>query len=397
MKILVVNTGSSSLKFTLYEAAQEQWLAKGLIERIPSPQAALRYTPHNGTTLTRAVVADSYAAAVDEACRALTDPATGVIGSLADIGGIGHRVVHGGAAVSGSARITPDIKRIVRDCFPLAPLHNPPNYEGIEACERRFPHTPMVAVFDTAFHQTMPPAAYTYAIPGDLAARHKVRRYGFHGTSHQYVAQAGAAALGRPLETLKLITAHLGNGCSITAVRHGRVVDTSMGLTPLEGLVMGTRSGDMDPAVIFYLHRLGYSLDDLDRLLNKASGLLGLGGIGSNDMRDLLKAVDAGQAQARLALEVFAYRLMKYVGAYAAALAGFDALIFTAGIGENVPRIRAMVCEPLAFLGVRLDPARNLANEQRITPLGATPAVLVIPTNEELMIARETRRILATP
>ncbi len=304
--------------------------------------------------------------------------------------------MHGGAAISASARITTNIKQIIMDCFALAPLHNPPNYEGIEACEHLFPNVPMVAVFDTAFHQTMPASAYTYAIPAEIAAKNKIRRYGFHGTSHHYVAVRAAEALGRPLAELKLITAHLGNGCSIAAVSRGKVADTSMGMTPLEGLVMGTRCGDIDPAVVLALRRTGYGLDDVDKMLNKESGLLGIAGIGSNDMRDIMQAIDAGHAGARLALDVFVHRLVKYVGAYAAVLNGFDALIFTAGIGENVPRVRALVCEKLAFLGVRLDAARNKAGELLISRDGSSPAVMVVPTNEEVMIVRETTRLLAS-
>lgn len=394
MKILVVNTGSSSVKFTLYETRGDVLLAKGLIERIKSPNAALTYSNNRDQRLKKAVPADSYDVAISQAWLALTNKNVGVIKDLSEIEGIGHRVVHGGASISDAIGISDAVKKVILDCVPLAPLHNPPNYEGINACERLFPHIPMVAVFDTAFHQTMSPAAYTYAIPLDIAGKHKIRRYGFHGTSHQYVMEAAACVLGKPVNELKLITAHLGNGCSITAVNRGKVEDTSMGLTPLEGLVMGTRSGDMDPAVVLFLLRLGYSREEVDKLLNNASGLLGLSGIGSNDMRDIMKAVDSGNEQAKLAIDVFLHRLVKYVGAYAAVLNGFDALVFTAGIGEHVPPVRAMACEKLAFLGVRLNPARNSANEQNISEPGTHPVVLVIPTNEELLIARETARVL---
>ena len=394
MKILVINAGSSSVKFTLYESAGEKLLAKGLIERINAPDTWLKYSNHRGQKIEKDISANSSEAAISEACLALIDKKTGVISNLTEITGIGHRVVHGGATISGTVKISAAIKQVILDCFSLAPLHNPPNYEGIEACEHLFPNVPMVAVFDTAFHQTMPPAAYTYAIPKDIADKNQIRRYGFHGTSHHFVAVTAAEVLGRNLDTLKLITAHLGNGCSITAVNHGKVTDTSMGLTPLEGLVMGTRCGDIDPAVVIFLRRLGYSLDEVDRLLNKESGLRGLAAIGSNDMRDILKAIANGSAPAKLALDVFVYRLVKYVGAYAAVLNGFDALIFTAGIGENVSLIRAMVCKQLTYLGIHLDPALNKANALTISREGSLPAVLVIPTNEELMIARETLRIL---
>lgn len=396
MKILVINTGSSSVKFNLYDIEGEVLLAKGLIERINTPNTVLHYANRRGQKLDRDITANSYEAAISQACLALMDPAIGVIANLSEIEGIGHRVVHGGSAVSGAVRLTKAVKQIILDCYALAPLHNPPNYEGIEACENLFPNVPMVGVFDTAFHQTMPPAAYTYAIPREVAEKNQIRRYGFHGTSHHYVAGKAAQHLGRSLEEVKLITAHLGNGCSITAINRGRVEDTSMGMTPLEGLIMGTRCGDMDPAIVLVLRRVGYSLDDVDKMLNKASGLLGMAGIGSNDMRDILKAVDEGKESARLALDVFVHRLVKYVGAYAAVLNGFDALVFTAGIGENVPRIRAQVCEKLAFLGVRLDPARNKAGEVFISADGARPAVLVVPTNEELMIARQTVQVLSS-
>ncbi len=394
MKILVINAGSSSVKFTLFETSGEALLAKGLIERINTPNAMLRFSNHKGQKIERDISANSYEAAISQACLALSDKTTGVIENLSEIEAIGHRVVHGGAGMTAASKLTKSVKQVILDCFALAPLHNPPNYEGIEACESLFPNVPMVAVFDTAFHQTMPPASYTYAIPMDVAKKNQIRRYGFHGTSHNYVALKAAGALNRRLEELKLITVHLGNGCSITAVNHGRVEDTSMGMTPLEGLVMGTRSGDIDPAVVFVLRRVGYSLDDVDKMLNKSSGLLGLAGIGSNDMRDLIKAMDEGNPRAKLALDVFVLRIVKYIGAYAAVLNGFDALIFTAGIGENVPRIRSQVCGRLEFLGVRVDAARNKANEMIISQDGASPVVMVVPTNEELMIARETESVL---
>lgn len=395
MKILVINAGSSSVKFNLYESSGEKLLAKGLIERINAPDTRLKYSNHRGQKIEKEISANSAEAAISEACLALMDKKYGMIGNLTEIEGIGHRVVHGGATISGAVKISDATKQVILDCFALAPLHNPPNYEGIEACEHLFPNVPMVAVFDTAFHQTMPSAAYTYAIPKKIADKNQIRRYGFHGTSHQFVAVAAAEALGQKLDTLKLITAHLGNGCSITAINRGKVADTSMGLTPLEGLVMGTRCGDIDPAIVIFLRRLGHSLDEVDRLLNKGSGLLGLADIGSNDMRDILKAIADGSATAKLALDVFIHRIVKYVGAYAAVLNGFDALVFTAGIGENVPLVRELVCAQLGYLGVRLDPALNQARALTISRPGSLPAVLVIPTNEELMIVRETLQILA--
>ncbi len=392
--ILVINTGSSSVKFTLFGADQCRQLAKGLIERIATPHARLKYSNNRNQHRETKIQAHSYEEAIQRACEALMDPDLGVITSLEHIRGIGHRVVHGGATISDSVRITPDIKKVIVDCYDVAPIHNPPNYDGIIACERIFAGVPMVAVFDTAFHQTMPPAAYTYAIPADLAEHYRIRRYGFHGTSHKYVAYRTAELLGRPLEELKLITAHLGNGCSITAVRNGRVADTSMGLTPLEGLVMGTRSGDLDPSVVITLLRKGLGVDEVDKLLNKHSGLLALAGIDSGDMRDVLAARAAGNPRAVMAFEVFCLRLVKYVGAYAAELNGVDAVVFTGGIGENVPVVRSEVCGHLGFMGVNLDPARNEANAQVITTDDSRMRVMVVPTNEELMIAQETLRVL---
>jgi len=394
MKILVINAGSSSIKFTLFQGSAEKQLAKGIVERINTPKAAMRYSNCNGRQISRDVSVNSYEAAISEICLALIDKEIGVIGNLMEIDGIGHRVVHGGANISGAVKIDATVKQVIMDCFSLAPLHNPPNYEGIEACEHFLPQIPMVAVFDTAFHQTMPPAAYTYAIPQTIAQKNKIRRYGFHGTSHNYVAIAAAEALGRELSELKIITAHLGNGCSITAVQHGQVVDTSMGLTPLEGLVMGTRCGDIDPAVVIFLRRLGFGLDEVDNMLNKASGLLGLAGIGSNDMRDIIREMGNGSDSAGLAIDVFVHRLVKYVGAYTAVMNGLDALVFTAGIGENVPMIRARVCSKLEYLGIRIDEDRNKSKELIISAANTKPVVMVIPTNEELMIARETIRVL---
>jgi acetate kinase len=394
MKILVINAGSSSIKFTLFESDDEKQLAKGIVERINTPKSSMRYSNCRGQQLSKDVSANSYDAAISEICLALIDKDTGVLGNLTEIKGIGHRVVHGGADISGAVRIDGAVKQVIVDCFSLAPLHNPPNYEGIEACEHLLPQIPMVAVFDTAFHQTMQPAAFTYAIPHEIAQKNKIRRYGFHGTSHHYVAITAASILGREINELKLITAHLGNGCSISAVQRGQVVDTSMGLTPLEGLVMGTRCGDIDPAVVIFLRRIGLSLDEVDKMLNKSSGLLGMANIGSNDMRDIIREMENGSATAALAIDVFVHRLVKYIGAYTAVMNGLDALIFTAGIGENVPLIRSRVCSKLEYLGVRINEERNKSNEVTISEGGTRPAVLVVPTNEELMIARETIRVL---
>lgn len=394
MIVLVINAGSSSVKFTLFESDGEKQLAKGIVERINTPKSSIHSSNSSGRQLDKDISANSYEAAISEICLALVDKNIGVLANLMEIKGIGHRVVHGGAEISGAVRIDGAVKQVILDCFSLAPLHNPPNYEGIEACEQLLPQIPMVAVFDTAFHQTMRPAAYTYAIPREIAQKNKIRRYGFHGTSHHYVALTAAAALGKELGRLKIITAHLGNGCSITAVQHGQVADTSMGLTPLEGLVMGTRCGDIDPAVVILLRRLGFSLDEVDTMLNKQSGLLGLAGIGSNDMRDIIRESGNGSETANLALDVFIHRLVKYVGAYVAVMNGLDALVFTAGIGENAPQIRSRVCAQLGYLGIQIDEHRNQARELIISKDGDRPAVLVVPTNEELMIARETIRVL---
>ncbi|MDD5483193.1 MAG: acetate kinase [Kiritimatiellae bacterium] len=395
MKILVINAGSSSIKFTLFESEGEKQIARGIVERINTPKATMHYVNcRNNKQLKEDISANSYEAAISKICLALIDKDNGVLENLTEINGIGHRVVHGGANISAAVKIDGDVKQVILDCFPLAPLHNPPNYEGIEACEHLLPQIPMVAVFDTAFHATMPPAAYTYAIPHDIARKNKIRRYGFHGTSHHYAAVTAASILGREIKELKIITAHLGNGCSITAVKHGAVVDTSMGLTPLEGLVMGTRCGDIDPAVVIFLRRIGFSLDEVDKMLNKDSGLMGLAGIGSNDMRDIIREMNSGSAAAALAIDVFVHRLVKYVGAYTAVMNGLDVLVFTAGIGENVPLIRARTCAHLNHLGLRLDEKLNQSNALTISEKNTRPSVLVIPANEELMIVRETIRIL---
>lgn len=394
MKILVLNAGSSSVKFKLFKVDSGKMLAKGMVERIKTPQANLEYSNYRGEHIERVVPAESYGAAINEICKAMGDPQAGVIKSHAEIQSIGHRVVHGGADISQSSVIDEEIKEIIHSCFELAPIHNPPNLACIEACESIFPKIKMVAVFDTAFHQTMPPKAYTYAIPADIAKERKIRRYGFHGTSHHYVATASAELLGRDLNDLKLITVHLGNGCSITAVDRGEVADTSMGLTPLEGLVMGTRCGDIDPTIIFLLQNAGYTPEEVDTMLNKSSGLRGIAQIGSNDMRDLLQAAADGNQQAQLALDVFIHRIVKYIGAYTAVLNGCDAIVFTAGIGENVASIRSRTCAQLEYLGIELDPVRNERNDKFITTAGSQTAVLVVPTDEELMIARETARLL---
>jgi len=391
-RVLVVNTGSSSIKYQLFEMDGPKVLASGLVERIGEAGARLTHRSGDAEPL---VVEDRIADHSEGFDRvfAAFEAAGGPIGELA---GIGHRVVHGGDRLTEPTRIDDAAIAAIADQAPLAPLHNPSNLLGIRIAMASFPDTPQVAVFDTAFHQTMPPRAWRYALPADLAAELRIRRYGFHGTSHAYVSRKAAEHLGRPAAELNLITLHLGNGASVAAVAGGRCIDTSMGMTPLEGLVMGTRSGDLDPAVVFYLHReAGLSVDDIDDLLNKRSGMLGLAG--ANDLREVgRRAADGDQAAAE-ALDVYCYRIRKYVGAYAAALGRLDALVFTAGVGENNDGVRAGVCQGLEGLGVTLSPKRNRARSGRprtISADDAPVAVLVVPTNEELEIAEQTLAVV---
>jgi acetate kinase len=372
--VLVLNAGSSSLKYQLLDMTDRSVTASGLVERIGEAEV-----PDHAAALGRVL---------DELERSgLTEAPVAV----------GHRVVHGGERFSGPTVIDDGVLAAIRDLVPLAPLHNPANIAGIEVARARYPETPQVAVFDTAFHATMPPRAWRYALPRALADRLRIRRYGFHGTSHGYVARRAAEHLGRPLGELDLVTLHLGNGCSAAAVAGGRCVDTSMGLTPLGGLVMGTRSGDLDPGIVAHLHREGgLDLDAIDALLNKESGLTGLAG--SNDLREVHRLADAGDADAAEALEVFCYRIRCTVGAYAAALGGMDAVVFTAGIGENDADVRARVCAGLGGMGVRLDEKRNTARSREVRTVsagGSAVAVLVVPTNEELEIAEQTLAVVS--
>ncbi len=391
MWTLVLNCGSSSVKFALLDPETGEQRLSGLAERLNSPEARLVVREGEQKTeaaLGRGTYADAFAALLAELDR---------LGMREQVGVVGHRVVHGGEDFSAPALITEAVLGSIRACIPLAPLHNPANLAGIEAAQMAFPAVPHVAVFDTAFHQTMPPVAYRYAVPDDWYRRHGVRRYGFHGTSHAYVAQEAARLLGRPLAELNLVTAHLGNGCSVAAVQGGRSIDTSMGLTPLEGLVMGTRSGDVDPNLHDYLHRqAGLTLEQVTDALNRQSGLLGLSGIAS-DLRELEEAAGQGHAGALIATEVFVYRLAKYIAAMSVALPNLDALVFTGGIGENSVSVRAGVLGRLALLGFRVDEAANRTAVRGqggpITAPGSTPA-LVVATNEELMIAREARTVL---
>lgn len=393
MNILVINCGSSSLKFQLIDAETEKLIAKGLCERIGIEGSQMTYTPTGGEKQKHAAPMPDHKAAIKLVLEALTDPSFGAIKDLKEIGAVGHRIVHGGEKFAASTLIDENVLEAIRECNDLAPLHNPANLIGIEACQALMPGVPMAAVFDTAFHQTMPEEAYLYGIPYHYYENYKIRRYGFHGTSHSYVSREAAKLLGRPYDELKLIVCHLGNGASVSAVKNGRCVDTSMGLTPLEGLIMGTRSGDLDPAIIEFLcNREKKEVHEILNVLNKESGVLGLSGGFSSDFRDLEDAYQEGQENAVRTMKAFAYRVVKYIGAYTAAMNGVDAICFTAGLGENSPFIRNMICEYLGYLGIALDQEANGKRGENIlisTPDSRTK-VLVIPTNEELAIARET-------
>lgn len=407
MIILCINSGSSSIKYQLFDMAQELCLAKGLVDKLNMPNSTLNHETLGKAKYEIETHSLDYGTALELTIDTLLDSQHGVIHSTEEISAVGHRVVHGAEKFSESVLITEEVERIIEECFPLAPLHNPPNLMGIQACKRILSDIPHVAVFDTAFHQTIPEHAYLYAIPHKLYTEYSIRRYGFHGTSHRYVSARAAELLGQQLKSLKIITCHLGNGCSMAAVCEGESVDTSMGFTPLEGLVMGTRSGDIDAAVVFYLmDKLGMTVQEVDNLLNRESGLLGLSGI-SRDVRDLVEATEKHDEKAKLALKLFCYRVRKYIGAYAAAMGGLDAVIFTAGIGENAVPIRADICAGLEFLGIELDAEKNKSsrseaerrsgsseNEKFINTTNSKVKVLVVPTNEELLIAQDTLEVL---
>ena len=392
MNILVINAGSSSLKYQLLNPETQQVLAKGLCERI-GIDGKFTYKPEGKQAVKEADVAmPTHNEAIKAVLDALVDKDNGVIGSMKEIDAVGHRVVHGGEKFAKSVLITGEVMAAIEECNPLAPLHNPANIIGIKACQALMPDTPMVAVFDTAFHQTMPAEAYMYALPYEYYEKDKVRRYGFHGTSHKYVAQRAAAMLDKPIEELKLISCHLGNGSSIAAVDGGKSVDTSMGFTPLAGLPMGTRCGDIDAGILQYLmNKYDMDIDQMLNVLNKKSGVEGLSLVGS-DFRDLEKAAENGDQKAELARKKFSYEVRKYVGAYAAAMGGVDAVIFTAGVGENDHGIRELVCEGLGYMGLELDKAANnvRGKETVISTPDSKVKVLLIPTNEELMIAIDT-------
>ena len=397
MNILVINCGSSSLKFQLIDAVTEELIAKGLCERIGIEGSQLVYQPTGKEKVETVTPMPDHTQAIKLVLNALVDEKNGVVKSLSEIGAVGHRIVHGGEKFASSTLITDEVVQAITDCNELAPLHNPANLIGIAACKELMPGTPMVGVFDTAFHQTMPKEAYLYGLPYEYYEKYKVRRYGFHGTSHSYVSKRAAEVLGQKYEDLKLIVCHLGNGASVSAVKNGKCIDTSMGLTPLEGLIMGTRSGDIDPAIIeFIAHKEGKSIDDVMAVLNKKSGVLGLSGNLSSDFRDLQKAYEDGDEAGIRTMEAFAYRVAKYIGAYTAAMNGVDAICFTAGLGENSAFMRNMVCSRLGYLGVTLDQEQNAKRGEDLvitTPQSQTK-VLVIPTNEELAIARETYAIV---
>ncbi|MBP1647398.1 MAG: ackA [Bacteroidetes bacterium] len=396
MNILVLNCGSSSVKYQFIESDSQKTLTKGSVDRIGMSGATLTNKRHDGDEIRIVGEIVDHTVAIEYILAVLLSRNHGVINDKSDIHAIGHRVVHGGETFSGSVLITDEVIRILRENIELAPLHNPHNLRGISACEVNLPNTPQVGVFDTSFHSRMPKRAYLYGIPYSLYSQYKIRRYGFHGSSHRFVSHRAATLLGRDINTLKIITCHLGNGCSMAAVDHGVSIDTTMGFTPLEGLLMGTRSGDLDPSVIlFIMGKEGISLGEAGTLLNKHSGLQGISGI-SSDMREIETEMQNGDKKATYAFDVFAYRVKKYIGAYAAAMGGLDAVVFTGGIGENSTLIRKACCENMEFFGIILDRERNESNakEKVITTDGSTTKVIVIPTNEELVIALDTKQIV---
>ncbi|MGN1204558.1 MAG: acetate kinase [Lachnospiraceae bacterium] len=398
MNILVINCGSSSLKFQLIEAESEKMIAKGICERIGIEGSQICYTPAGGEKEVTVSPMKDHTDAIRLVLNALTNEKTGVVKDLSEIGAVGHRIVHGGEKFSCATVINDEVLQAIAECNDLAPLHNPANLIGIEAVKKLMPDTPMVAVFDTAFHQTMPKKAYLYGLPASYYEKYKIRRYGFHGTSHSYVSKRAAEVLGKNYEDLKIIVCHLGNGASVSAVDHGKCVDTSMGLTPLEGLIMGTRSGDIDPAIIeFIAHKEGKSIDEIMTVLNKKSGLLGMSDYLSSDFRDLEAAYEEGNEKAVTAVEAFAYRVAKYIGAYVAAMNGVDVICFTAGVGENASFLRTMICNNyLTYLGITLNEEANAKRGEdiTITTKDSKTTVMVIPTNEELAIVRETYRLV---
>jgi acetate kinase len=398
MKILVLNCGSSSVKYQFIDIDKTYVLAKGMVSRIGTSEGILVHKPHDRPEVTISGEILDHIMAVEHVIAMLLSPNHGVIRDKSEIVAVGHRVVHGGEKFPDSVLINQEVMQVLRSCIELAPLHNPHNIRGIRACEQILPGVPQVAVFDTAFHQKMPPYAYIYGIPYVLYKRYRIRRYGFHGTSHFYVSRRAAKLMNRPIKELNMITCHLGNGASMAAIKGGVSVDTSMGFTPLEGLLMGTRSGDLDPAIILHIMaREELSLHEANTLLNKHSGLQGISGV-SGDMRDIISEAKKGGSAAQLALDVYCYRIRKYIGGYAAVLGGLDALIFTAGIGENSPVVRKKSCQRLEFLGVKIDDEKNKQASSKqakeIQTNDSKVKVFCIPTNEELVIAIDTKRVI---
>ncbi len=395
MKILVVNCGSSSIKYQLYQMPEGTVLAKGMVERIGEENSKLSQD-FDGKTHTVETAIANHEVGMALILDTLVSKEAGVIADINEISAAGHRVVHGGEEFTGSVVIDDKVIASIENFADLAPLHNPPNLTGIQASQHKLPDIPQVACFDTAFHATIPEVAYTYALPHELYEKYRVRRYGFHGTSHRYVARRAAALLGKGKYDVNVITTHLGNGCSMAAVKNGRSVDTSMGMTPLEGLVMGTRSGDFDPAILFYLADKGYDIKQMNTLCNKKSGLIGISGV-SNDMRNLTEKAEQGDVRAQLAIDIFCYRVKKYIGTYTAVLDTLDAVVFTGGIGENAVSARAQICDGLTQIGIEIDPQKNAATVRKegdITTDDSRAKVLVIPTNEEAAIAADTYELV---
>ena len=395
MKVLVLNSGSSSIKYQFIDTENKVALAKGLVDRIGMSGAVLAHQRYDGDQIKIAGEILDHQIAVEYVLGVMLSRNHGVISDKKDIEAVGHRVVHGGETFSDSVFINEHVVKVLQDNIELAPLHNPPNIKGIQACQRILPDTPQCAVFDTAFHSHMPPKSYLYGIPYELYKKYKIRRYGFHGTSHLYVSQCAAALLKKEVKDLKIITAHLGNGCSMAAIKYGQSMDTTMGFTPLEGLLMGTRSGDLDPSLILYIMgKEGLTLGEANTLLNKHSRLIGISGE-SSDMREILAAVKDNQQRSKWAFEIFCYRIKKYIGAYTAAMGGLDALVFTGGIGENSQEVREEVCMDMEFLGIEIDELKNQNNDEIISKEHSKVSVMRIPTNEELVIALDTAKIVS--
>lgn len=397
MNILVINTGSSSLKYQLFDMSDESTKARGKVERIGLDTAIVTHEPTGNEEFRDVMEILDHTAAMREVLANLVHPERGVIASMSEVHAVGHRIVHGGETFSATVRVTRDVKKEIKRLYDLAPLHNPSHMMGIQAVEAILPDVAQAVCFDTAYHHTMPAKSYLYPIPMVLYRKHRIRRYGFHGTSHAYVSGRAADLINRPLDQLKMVTCHIGNGASVAAIMDGKSYDTSMGMTPLEGLMMGTRSGDIDPAIVPYaMEKEELTLREVNSMLNKHSGLYAISGM-SSDMREIIRAMEEGNGNARLAFDMYEYRLRKYIGSYAAAMNGMDALVFTAGVGENSPVLRQAVCSQLTFMGVKLDEAANAIRssaDRLISTKDSAVAVMVIPTNEELMIARDTFRVI---